>query len=243
MTEDRRKIDRLKEVFGVKTDEDLAGELGVTLFAVRSWKRRDSLPKKYELILMQKEIGNKNFDIELLREQKELEKKRIDPFRTYDLGILRAEKERTQGLRGNIQIRYFENVTASAGYGSNNSDESFEELSVGADFLRSVLQIAPARYGYDMIRVYGDSMEPFVQDGDVVVVDTHTEAKNGDVVIANLGEDLFIKKFLRDSLHGSVKLTSLNAHYQDIVLKGDEIEELKVIGRVVCKFSINMKVF
>ncbi|WP_216656267.1 S24 family peptidase [Campylobacter sp. RM16188] len=40
-----------------------------------------------------------------------------------------------------------------------------------------------------------------------------------------------------------MKLTSLNAHYQDIVLKDEEVNELKVIGKVVCKFSINMKVF
>lgn len=57
MTEDRQKIDRLKEVFGVKTDEELAEKLDVTLFAVRSWKQRNSLPKKYELILLEKEAS------------------------------------------------------------------------------------------------------------------------------------------------------------------------------------------
>ncbi|MFL1707048.1 S24 family peptidase [Campylobacter sp. MOP7] len=244
MTDDRQKIDRLKEIFGVKTDEALAEKLDVTLFAVRSWKQRNSLPKKYELILMQKEMKNTSFDPALLREQKETDKKDfLDPNKKFDLELLRAEKERVQVLKGNVPIRYFENVTASAGYGSNNSDESFEEFEVGADFLRTVLQVKPTKYGYDMIRVLGDSMEPFVQDGDIIVIDRHTDIKNGDVVIANLGQDTFTKKFLRDPLHNSIKLTSLSEYYQDIVLRGDEIEELRIVGKVVCKFSINMKVF
>lgn len=262
----RQVLDELKFSLRIKTDEELAEMLNTSKAAIDKWITRKAIPEKWKRIIdLQFKYGNfdpaflrdqdeiersvflspfKTYDPELLRKQKELDKKGFANTNTkLDLDRLRAEKERVQGLKGNVPIRYFENVTASAGYGSNNSDESFEEFEVGADFLRTVLQVKPTKYGYDMIRVLGDSMEPFVQDGDIIVIDRHTDIKNGDVVIANLGQDTFTKKFLRDPLHNSIKLTSLSEYYQDIVLRGDEIEELRIVGKVVCKFSINMKVF
>ena len=48
------KIRILKQIFEAKTDEELAEKLEVSVFAVRNWKQRDNLPKKYELLLVQK---------------------------------------------------------------------------------------------------------------------------------------------------------------------------------------------
>jgi len=138
-------------------------------------------------------------------------------------------------------LRYFENITASAGYGSNNDEQNYSIIPVGRDFMEQVLKI-PFK-NYDVIKVFGDSMEPFAQDGDAVVVDLDAEVKNGDVVIANIGGDVYMKKFLRDAIHKEIKLTSLNSFYQDIILKGEEIDQLKIVGKVRCKFNINMKVF
>lgn len=249
-------LGRLRFYFRAKNDTSLADLLGIPYKTLDGWKTRKSIPisrlrdisnsKKLPLdwILEGGPVGTPSYNIEYLKEEKELKKKNLlATNKNLNLDELRTKKERVQGLKGNVPIRYFENVTASAGYGSNNSDESFEEFEVGADFLRTVLQVKPTKYGYDMIRVLGDSMEPFVQDGNIIVIDRHTDIKNGDVVIANLGQDTFTKKFLRDPLHNSIKLTSLSEYYQDIVLRGDEIEELRIVGKVVCKFSINMKVF
>ena len=138
-------------------------------------------------------------------------------------------------------LRYFEDVTASAGYGSNNDTQNYSIIPVGRDFMEQVLKI-PLK-NYDVIKVYGDSMEPFAQDGDAIVVDLDAEVKNGDIVIANIGGDAYMKKFLRDNIHKEIKLTSLNSFYQDIVLKGAEIDQLKIVGKVQCKFNINVKIF
>ncbi|WP_297916872.1 S24 family peptidase, partial [uncultured Campylobacter sp.] len=110
-------------------------------------------------------------------------------------------------------LRYFEDVTASAGYGSNNDTQNYSIIPIGRDFMEQVLKI-PLK-NYDVIKVYGDSMEPFAQDGDAIVVDLDAEVKNGDIVIANIGGDAYIKKFLRDNIHKEIKLTSLNSFYQD----------------------------
>ncbi|WP_169753455.1 S24 family peptidase [Campylobacter mucosalis] len=138
-------------------------------------------------------------------------------------------------------LRYFEDVTASAGYGSSNSSANFSLIPVSDEFLSKILKI-PVKT-YDVIRVFGDSMEPFAKDGDMVVVDLETEVKNGDIIIANINGDVYMKKFLRNSIHKEIKLTSLNSFYQDIVLKDNEIDELKIVGKVRCKFSIDMKIY
>lgn len=86
-------------------------------------------------------------------------------------------------------------------------------------------------------------MEPFAQSGDNVIVDLEAEIKNGDIIVANINGDVYMKKFLRDSVHKEIKLTSLNSFYQDIILNGKEIDKLKIIGKVRCKFNINMKFY
>ncbi|WP_063999635.1 S24 family peptidase [Campylobacter iguaniorum] len=140
-----------------------------------------------------------------------------------------------------INLRYYSNVTASARYGSQNIDENFSLVPISPEFLDKVLRV-PVK-NYDIIRVFGDSMEPFAENGDLVIIDRSAEVKNGDIIIANICGDIYIKKFLRDPIKKLIKLTSLNNFYQDIEITKEEIENLQIVGKVRCKFSINMKVY
>lgn len=140
-----------------------------------------------------------------------------------------------------VNLRYFDDVAASAGYGAINSSANFSLIPVSGEFLEKVLKV-PVK-NYDVIRVFGDSMEPFAQNGDMVIIDLDADIKNGDIIIANIGGDVYMKKFLRNPIQKEIKLTSLNSFYQDIVLTEDEIVELKIIGKVRCKFSLDMKVY
>lgn len=140
-----------------------------------------------------------------------------------------------------INIRFFNTVTASAGYGSQNDSEEFDLVPTSPEFIEKVLEL-PAKE-YDIIKVIGDSMEPFVQDGEYVIVDRKAEIKNGDIVIANIYGDVYVKKFLRDPIKKEIKLTSLNDFYQDIMLTNSEANNLIIAGKVKAKFSINIKIF
>lgn len=253
-------LSRLRYHFGAKTDMELSEILKIPYKTLTGWKTRRSIPTSR----LQDISNSENLSLDWIMKGEGLgstkglkrwwaggkynEEGAGDKSSKTD-GDIREVKgtdidlEDIRNQSGEIPLRYFENVTASAGYGSQNSDESFEPLSVSAEFLKAVFGITAAKYGYDMIRIFGDSMEPFVQNGDIIFVDRQKEIMSGDVVIAEVGEDTFIKKFLRDSVHKSIKLTSLSDFYQDIVLKDDEIENLKLLGKIVCKFSINIKVF
>ena len=137
-----------------------------------------------------------------------------------------------------INLRFFDNVSAAAGYGANNDDESFEIIEVTAKFLSKILRVTPQEY--DVISVLGDSMEPLVKNGDMVLVKPTCEASNGEIVIANLGGDFYVKKLLRDPIKRNVRLTSMNSFYEDIVIEEDELEQLNIVGVVKKVMSSNI---
>lgn len=93
---------------------------------------------------------------------------------------------------------------------------------------------------YDVINVLGNSMEPFLKDGDMVLVLPTHEASNGEIVIANLGGDLYVKKLLKDPIKKRIRLTSMNELYEDIVVEDDELDQLKIVGVVKKVFPIGL---
>ena len=79
------------------------------------------------------------------------------------------------------------------------------------------------------IRVIGDSMEPLIQSGALIVVDRMLETKDGDIVIARIGAELCVKR-LRIKDNGAVWLHSENDNYRPIAISEDL--EFEVWGRV-----------
>ena len=79
------------------------------------------------------------------------------------------------------------------------------------------------------IRVIGDSMEPLIQSGALIVVDRMLETKDGDIVIARIGAELCVKH-LRIEDNGAVWLHSENDNYRPIAISEDL--EFEVWGRV-----------
>ncbi|MBQ3379178.1 MAG: helix-turn-helix domain-containing protein [Clostridia bacterium] len=92
-----------------------------------------------------------------------------------------------------------------------------------------------ARRGeYFGLKVRGDSMEPRICDGDVVIVRRQPCADTGDVAIVLVnGNDATIKKIKYQS--DGVMLIPLNASYEPIFYSKEETEKLpvEVIGKVV----------
>ena len=80
------------------------------------------------------------------------------------------------------------------------------------------------------LRVRGDSMiEDQIRDGDYVVVESRSEARNGETVVALIrGQDATLKKFYR---HGAeVRLEPANASLQPILVPAGDVE----VRGVVC---------
>jgi repressor LexA len=91
----------------------------------------------------------------------------------------------------------------------------------------SVPEIAGGGDGEYLLRIRGDSMkEAGIIEGDFVVVRPQDTARDGDVVVALLGEEATVKRFFRESDH--VRLQPENAAMEPIRSK-----EVTVLGRVV----------
>ncbi|HEX8650032.1 MAG TPA: S24 family peptidase [Pyrinomonadaceae bacterium] len=80
------------------------------------------------------------------------------------------------------------------------------------------------------IRVDGDSMEPRIHAGALIVVDRMAETKDDDIVVARLGSEFMVKK-LHIEKDGCIWLVSENRAYPPIpVTEGVDFE---VWGRVM----------
>lgn len=84
------------------------------------------------------------------------------------------------------------------------------------------------------LRIQGDSMEPRICDGDIVIVRQQDDAESGDVVIATVnGTDATCKR-LRKYRDG-IELISNNPAYSPMFYSLEQVENLpvKIIGKVV----------
>lgn len=84
------------------------------------------------------------------------------------------------------------------------------------------------------LQIHGDSMEPRICEGDVVIVRQQDDAENGEIVIALVNGDDATCKRLAKYEHG-ISLLSLNTKYEPMFFTNKEIEEkpVRIIGKVV----------
>ena len=81
------------------------------------------------------------------------------------------------------------------------------------------------------IRVAGDSMEPLLNDGDEILVDTAPRAFRDGIHVVRLGDTLLVKRVAQAGA-GRLALLSQNLAYPPIEVAA---EEVAIIGRVVWK--------
>ena len=84
----------------------------------------------------------------------------------------------------------------------------------------------------------GDSMEPKIEDGSLVLVHQNLILDNGDIGIFYLNEEVFCKKFSKDPFTNIITLKSLNKDYSPIVINEDD--DFRIIGKVVGVFDYNI---
>lgn len=84
------------------------------------------------------------------------------------------------------------------------------------------------------LQIHGDSMEPRMLDGDIVIVRKQDDAESGDIVIAMVNGDDATCKRIRKYKDG-IELISNNPSYKPMYFSNYEIENkpVKIIGKVV----------
>lgn len=84
------------------------------------------------------------------------------------------------------------------------------------------------------LQIHGDSMEPKISDGDIVIVRQQNDAETGDTVIATVnGTDATCKRLKK--YRDGIELIATNPSYEPMFFSNKEIESkpVRIIGRVV----------
>ena len=127
-----------------------------------------------------------------------------------------------------IDLDYFSDVWASCGTGAVVFEETNEKLSVPT----SLIQNYSKSNKYSIINARGDSMQPFLQDRDKLIV----EHWNGGQIIDNCiyvfryANELFVKRLVKNITQIVIK--SDNPLYESIKIT-DKDQDFEVIGQIV----------
>lgn len=84
------------------------------------------------------------------------------------------------------------------------------------------------------LQIRGDSMEPKISEGDIVIVRRQDDAETGDTVIATVnGTDATCKRLKK--YRDGIELIATNPSYKPMFYSNEEIESkpVRIIGRVV----------
>lgn len=137
-----------------------------------------------------------------------------------DSDDLSTKQKPTKGVR----IPVYGNVAAGIPIEAITDIEDYEEISEDL-----------ARTGeFAALKIHGDSMEPKMSEGDVVIVRIQPTIENGEIAIVMVNGDEATCKKVKKTEEG-IMLISTNPTYEPMFYTNREIEELpiRIFGKVV----------
>jgi hypothetical protein len=195
-----------KKVF----DKDIADILGITQMNFATMKKRDKIPFN-ELLDF---CALKSISINWLLYGQSPESL-VEPTNRF------------------YMVRFFSDISASAGGGADVIDEEFGSLELSENFV-DILGGANELKNIEAIKVSGDSMEPTFSYDDIVFINRRkTDLSRGGVFVIRTEHGLFIKRVSK-RIDGKIDIISDNKEYSKLTVFPNEVE---FIGRVVGKFG------
>lgn len=198
--------ERLKEARKSKklSQAEISRRLGVTQQAVGKWETGRSTPDPGTVARLA-EILDTTADALLGLHQPEFTSRDGERFASYS--------ESPIPVVGTVR----------AGYGALAFEEDYgTEYACVKD---------PSSYFYLVVK--GDSMEPRISDGDLALVHRQSTLENGELGVMVYGTDGegTLKKYIRRG--NAVVLHPFNPDYEDLVIRGEELDHLYIAGKVV----------
>lgn len=132
-------------------------------------------------------------------------------------------EQESSSVKENTHVVYLSGYV-SAGFGEYMIDDGSKTEPI---------EVTGSVPNYDIaVKVNGDSMEPTFANGQILYVKKITDPsflRNGQFVIARIGDDAYVKKFRKQD--EEIKLVSLNPLYKDIIIQPED--DFEVIGTVI----------
>jgi phage repressor protein C with HTH and peptisase S24 domain len=198
-------LKRAFEVTGTTSQNELASILKVSRPAITQAKRKDAVPEKWILKLSQ---------------------------------LFGVNPEWLEKGQGRIYLSYFASgfirvprlkARLSAGGGSYVVDSEIEDYYL---FHKDWLEKKGNPNKMILMDIFGDSMEPNLRDGDTVLLDRgQTEILSSAIYAVGIDDVIMVKRI--EKLPSRLVLRSDNKGYSPFYLQGDEMNSVRIIGRVI----------
>jgi len=213
--------DRLEELmaeYGLTTQQQLADFAGVSKGLVGQWFNGSTGLGAKPLSAFDKKTS---FSINWLADGTG------DKYKTHVLPAItesesedrirfpRLNAEATCGAAGTINDHYIEvvdYVTVAAAWAREKLGGNLNKIQV--------------------ITAHGDSMEPTIENGDVMFVDTAVEAFEGDGLYLLWYIDGLKAKRLQSTVGGGLMIISDNSSYRTETVRGEDLNAVHIIGRI-----------
>ncbi len=197
---------RVAEALGIGSQAELASLLGVNRSAVSQAKRKDTVPEKWILHLSRTSGLNPDW----------LEHGRGLPrdLGHHDPDFARIPKVRARLCAGGGS---FENESQVQGYYAFRHDWLRRKGNPGRMVLMDIV---------------GDSMDPVIREGDTALIDQSQEdILAGSIYAVGVEDTVMVKRI--EKRPNALVLLSANRDYTPITLQGEEIDTVRVIGKVI----------
>jgi transcriptional regulator with XRE-family HTH domain len=193
------------------SQSDLAERLGVSRQNVNAWIKGRSSPRSKELLSRLSEVLQCSVGYLLYGEKSD-----IDP----------------DADTAYISIPVFD-VKASCGRGIENFDSQMVRLiKVALPWLRAHIRTGSINH-LNVITASGDSMQPTIHDGDLILIDTSEKPIHSDRVYCLVVDgELYLKRVQR--IPGGLRLLSDNNRYPPVDIVGEFSNALIVCGAARC---------
>ncbi len=210
------RLDRIMRAVGAKSDSDLARALGIQPPSIAAARKREQVPSGW---------------VEQIAERFNVSSDWL-----FFGGAPSAPGVGTHSQPQNacdVDMVYIPLVDAriSAGTGSfETGGESDRRYGFRSDFLCRKGQISQMV----LMRVEGDSMEPEIHHGDVVLIDqSQTQPRPGALFAVGVEDLVYIK--MVDAKPGKITLKSMNPAYDplEIDARGDLADGIRIVGKAV----------
>ena len=201
MKEISRRIKEKRKSLGY-SQRVLADLVHVTTSAISQWEREETTPKGEHLVTLAKVL---HCSVQWL------------------VGHINDVCEY-------IEIPFYEDVKASAGYGVNNNCENVTSIS-----LPKVLFKYFNINDLEAISAHGDSMEPVLNHESILVIDkSKTQIRDGSMYVVRQDDLIRVKLISLDN--SGLNLKSYNNNYADEIY--DNYQDIIILGKVVWYSSL-----
>lgn len=123
------------------------------------------------------------------------------------------------------------NAAASAGHGAFvKYAEKLDYIPFTADFMFKRLGRLKTD-GLIIVDAAGDSMEPTIGDGDLIMIDTDKKQLTAAIYAFTFEDSFYVKRL--NNLPDAIKATSDNKEYDPFIIEREQMNRVDILGRVV----------